>query len=65
MRQTNHQIIIQQTLHNDILINFGQVEVNRQAVHHLGLLVLEIVGHYGLQLRLRDVFYLPVLDEFL
>lgn len=61
--QTYHQVVLQQALHHDVLVHPLQVEVDRQPVHHLVLLVLQIPVHHSLQLLVWDVPHLSVLYE--
>ena len=65
MRQTNNQIILQQTLNNNTSINPRQIKIYCQSVNHIQTLSLNKIFKNILQLCLRYVFYPTMLDEFL
>ncbi len=63
MCQTHHQVILQQALDYNVLVNLLQIKVNGHPVHHLRLVMLQVVIHDYLKLTVRDVLYLTVLNE--
>lgn len=65
MCQADNKIILKKILNNNISIDSGQIEINRQLVNHFQLIVLNEIPEYALDLSLRNVFDPTMLDEFL
>lgn len=65
MCQTDNEVVLEEALDDDVAVDAGQVKVDRQHVQHVQSLLLHEVLQDGTQLRLRNVLYPPVLDEFL
>lgn len=65
MCQTYHKIILKKVLNNNISIYSSQIEINRQLVNHLQLVMFHKIPENTLYLSLRNVLYSPMLYELL
>jgi hypothetical protein len=65
MGQTDHKIILQKILYNNIPVNSRKIEINGQSVYHFELVVLHKIFENTLDLTLWYILYPAMLYELL
>lgn len=64
MRKTHHTVLLQECLNYDISIDSMQIKVNGEAIDHINSLYRNVIVKNPLELRLRDILYSSMLNEF-
>ena len=63
MSQTDHKVILQQTLNDNICVDSGEVKINSESIYHLQTVIFNKIFQYLIELSFRDVLDSSVLDE--
>jgi len=65
MSQTDHKIILEEILNNNISVDSSKIEINSESIDHFELIMLHEIFENSLDLSLWYVLYPAVFYELL
>ena len=65
MSQTDHKIILEEILNNNISVDSSKIEINSESIDHFELIMLHEIFENSLDLSLWYVLYSAVFYELL